>query len=475
MIARLTPTGWDSFDKILGGLPKGGVVIIAGHPGTGKTILSAKLIYEGAYRYGEPGVYASFAEDRHRFYENMSGLGLDFEKLERDGRFAYLDLPVVGRLGVSSIVELMIEATEKLKAKRLVVDSFTTLAQTFKDRAELRTFVHSILSRIVKDLDCTTILIEEIPIGVRRIGFGVEEFIADAILILRRREFDGRSLRDLAIVKLRGVELKEDKFIFTLSDGVKVFPPFTLPKLEGYRLTPPPEDLSEEVYSTGIKDLDRAIGGYPKGSTVILEVDSKVDDIGYRFNLILPLAYSFIRKHRPVIIIPSLNATHVDVISYAKYIEWPDKMEKLLRVVEVGPRIVEAEHPYLITLEGRDIREDYDRLLEYIRRFTEGRKPPLAIVGMDTLVARYGLEDSIRIISLSIVETRRVGALNVIVAKPVHRRIQDVLPSISSIHLKLTREHGALLLYGVKPRTELYVVETSVSKEGVETRLTPIR
>jgi len=451
------------------------LIIVAGHPGAGKTMLSAKLLYEGAYRYGEPGVYVSFIEDKLRFYSNMRGVGLDFEELERDGRFTYLDLPQIGKLGVSGVAELIIEAVDRLKARRLAIDSFTALAHTFEDEAELRIFVHSVLYRIARDLGCTTILVEEVPIGGRRIGFGIEEFIADDVLILRRRLLDGRPLRDLAIAKLRGRELKEDKFIFTLSGGVKVFPPFTLPKLEGYKLAPPPEDPSEEAYTTGIKDLDRAIGGYPKGSTVILEVDPRVEDTGYQLSLILPLVYSFICKHRPVIIIPPLNTTVKDIISYGRYIECPDKIEELLRVAEVSSGIEGAEHPYMITFEGKDIREDYNRLFEYIRRFMEGRKPPLVVTGMDSLIARYGLEDSIRMISLSIAEARRIDALNIVVAKPIYQMMRDILPSISRMHLKLTREHGALLLYGVKPRTELYAVEVDTSKDGVETRLTPIR
>jgi hypothetical protein len=200
-----------------------------------------------------------------------------------------------------------------------------------------------------------------------------------------------------------------------------------------------------------------------------------VEDTGYQLSLILPLVYSFICKHRPVIIIPPLNTTVKDIISYGRYIECPDKIEELLRVAEVSSGIEGAEHPYMITFEGKDIREDYNRLFEYIRRFMEGRKPPLVVTGMDSLIARYGLEDSIRMISLSIAEARRIDALNIVVAKPIYQMMRDILPSISRMHLKLTREHGALLLYGVKPRTELYAVEVDTSKDGVETRLTPIR
>ncbi|MCS7112879.1 MAG: ATPase domain-containing protein [Nitrososphaerota archaeon] len=476
MSIRLIPTGLDGFDRVLGGLLRGGLIILAGQAGTGKTILSAKILYEGAYRYGEPGVYASFAEGKPEFYSNMKGLGLDFEELEKVGLFTYLDLIPVSRLGASSVAELIIDKIDKLKAKRLVVDSFSVLAHTFKDEAELRIFVHSILSRICKDLDCTTILVEEIPIGTLRVGFGVEEFVADALIVLKRGFFDRRLLRRLEIVKLRGIELKESRFVFTLSGGVKVYSPFSLPEREGLRLANPPEDLSDNIYSTGIRDLDRVIGGYPKGSTIILEIDPKVEDIVYELSLLLPLTYSFICKRRPVIIVPSLNTMFKDIISYCKYIECPSgEARELLRVVEVGLRREKPSHPCLITLEGKDIDKDHEALLEYLRRFMDGRHPPLAIIGLDTLIANYGVEASIKAVSLSIHETRMSGGLSIILAKPIHHRIAEVIPAISRIHLKLSREHGTHLLYGVKPRTELYALEVDTSRDYIETKLTSIR
>ncbi|MEM2504964.1 MAG: ATPase domain-containing protein [Candidatus Bathyarchaeia archaeon] len=476
MLTGLTPTGLDGIDKVLGGFPKGGLIVLAGQPGTGKTILSAKILYEGGVRYSEPGVYASFTEDKHRFYSNMRGLGLDFEELENRGLFAYLDLIPVGRLGVSSIAEFIIDTVDKLKARRLVIDSFSALAQNFRDEAELRIFTHNVLYRICRNMDCTTILIEEIPIGAERIGFGVEEFIADATVILRKRLFDERILRELEIVKLRSVELKEYRFIFTLSSGVRVYPPFKLPTYDKHRLAYPPNDPSGNMYSTGVRDLDRILGGYPRGSTIVMEVDPKVEDNVYRLGLLLPVVYSFIEKHRPILIIPSLNISFEEILSYNRYIGYRDEViEELLRVVGLGLR--GEEHRCLINLEGRDIDEDYGILVNRLDQFMKGRGPPLAIIGLDSLIARYGLEDSIRMVSLSIHETMKVGGLCIIIAKPVYRyrRVVEVLPAISTMHLKLSREHGVYLLYGVKPRTGLYVMDIDVSDNLIETRLTPMR
>jgi hypothetical protein len=58
--------------------------------------------------------------------------------------------------------------------------------------------------------------------------------------------------------------------------------------------------------------------------------------------------------------------------------------------------------------------------------------------------------------------------------KPGYPKLAVRLASTATVHLKLLREHGCLLLYGVKPRTGLYGVEMDVSKGYPQPKLTPI-
>ncbi|MEB3860231.1 MAG: KaiC domain-containing protein, partial [Desulfurococcales archaeon] len=53
-------SGIEGLDELLGGgIPRGSIILVAGHPGSGKTVFSAKFLYEGATRWGEPGLYVS--------------------------------------------------------------------------------------------------------------------------------------------------------------------------------------------------------------------------------------------------------------------------------------------------------------------------------------------------------------------------------------------------------------------------------
>src|SRR5207249_5118768 len=56
-------SGVEGFDNLIeGGFPRGDLILLAGHPGSGKTMFSSQFLFTGATKYGEPGIYASFAE-----------------------------------------------------------------------------------------------------------------------------------------------------------------------------------------------------------------------------------------------------------------------------------------------------------------------------------------------------------------------------------------------------------------------------
>ena len=69
-------------DEVLGGgFPARSLILLTGNGGSGKTILSTQFLYNGAVKYGEKGVYVSFAENREDFYRNMLSLGMDMRSL----------------------------------------------------------------------------------------------------------------------------------------------------------------------------------------------------------------------------------------------------------------------------------------------------------------------------------------------------------------------------------------------------------
>jgi len=65
--------------------------------------------------------------------------------------------------------------------------------------------LHAILGKIARSMGCTTLLVVEVPHGESRMGLGVEEFVADGIILLRRRLLEDRPLRELEVTQGEGV------------------------------------------------------------------------------------------------------------------------------------------------------------------------------------------------------------------------------------------------------------------------------
>jgi circadian clock protein KaiC len=176
-------TGVAGLDRLIsGGYPKGSMIVVSGRPGTGKTLLASDFLYEGA-THGEPGLYVSFAETKGQFLANMEQFGLRFDELINRGTFSFIDLSTVVPEGVSDVLDLIVEQIAATKGKRLVIDSFTSLAQAFEKPIDARVVLHVVLGKLVHDLGCTTVVLAEMPFGVDRIGLGIEEFVADGIIV----------------------------------------------------------------------------------------------------------------------------------------------------------------------------------------------------------------------------------------------------------------------------------------------------
>ena len=76
------PSGIRGLDEVtFGGLPKGRPTLIAGGPGSGKTLMSMEFLIRGSTNYGEPGVFMAFEETAEELAQNVASLGFDLNAL----------------------------------------------------------------------------------------------------------------------------------------------------------------------------------------------------------------------------------------------------------------------------------------------------------------------------------------------------------------------------------------------------------
>jgi len=211
-------TGYSELDSLIeGGFPKNSMILLAGNAGVGKTILSAKFIYDGAVK-GERGVYVCFTETKRKFTQNLRKFGLDFEDMISERMVSILDLSVTTEIDVQSAVNRIFEEIVNLQARRLVLDSLSAMYMGLKSELERR-HLTSLIYRIIQKTECTAILIVDIPWGSKRIGEEFEEAIADGIILLESMyEGEGILKRYLRILKMRGSNHTKKTHSYVISE-----------------------------------------------------------------------------------------------------------------------------------------------------------------------------------------------------------------------------------------------------------------
>ncbi len=232
-------TGIERLDADLnGGFPVGATVLVSGGSGVGKTTLSMQYLINGA-RMGEKGVFFTATESVPMLKKHHQSFGFFDERIIKSGQITILDIwNISDRLGLDPFTydaeeayimfEVIRDITKKLHAKRLVLDSITSLCCRLPTREIIRDFIFTLGSHLAA-MQCTTVLTSEIP--PRKYMFSenaIEEFISDGIIFLGDKERSGDLIRTLQLVKMRGIAHDRTKFALNISseDGIELTPMF---------------------------------------------------------------------------------------------------------------------------------------------------------------------------------------------------------------------------------------------------------
>ena len=255
-------TGISSFDIIAkGGLPRNRTTLISGTAGSGKTIFAVQFIAAGI-ESGIPGVFVTFEESAADIRKNMLSFGWDMATWEAEGKLAFVDASPdpeiesveMGGFDLGALLARVTHAVKKVKAERVAVDSLGAVFSQFSDQSIVRSELFRIASAL-KALGVTAVLTAERTDDYGPIArFGVEEFIADNVMILRNvLEAESRR-RTIEILKFRGCDHQKGEYPFTIvpDGGVIVIP------LSAMHLSMRSSDIR---VSSGNAALDTMCGG----------------------------------------------------------------------------------------------------------------------------------------------------------------------------------------------------------------------
>ena len=262
-------SGINGLDEITGGgLPKGRPTLICGSAGCGKTLFAMQFLVHGAEN-DEPGVFVSFEETESELEKNFASLGIDLKTLEEQKKIAieYIsmersEIEEAGEFDLEGLFIRLAYAVEQIGAKRIVLDTieaiFSGLPNEFVLRAELRR-----LFNWLKSQGLTAIITGERGENTLT-RYGLEEYVADCVILLDNPVVNKISTRNLRIIKYRGSSHGYNEYPFLIDeDGISVLPITSL-LLE--------HEASTQHISTGIEILDTMLGGegFYKGSSILV-------------------------------------------------------------------------------------------------------------------------------------------------------------------------------------------------------------
>lgn len=232
--------GIDGFDAVAGGgLPEGRTTLLAGTAGSGKTMFALQFIMTGVKKYDQPGVIVTFEEAPEELKQNVASLGWDVDALVESGKVAIVDVsPEPGEevieAGVFDLTALMARiefAVNRVGAKRVVLDAIGAIFPQFSDSSLVRRELHRIATGL-RRLGVTSLLTVERAEEYGAIArFGVGEFVADNVVILRNQLEQERRRRTIEILKFRGSSHRKGECPYTISypDGITIVPLSSIP------------------------------------------------------------------------------------------------------------------------------------------------------------------------------------------------------------------------------------------------------
>ena len=262
-------TGIQGLDVVTnGGIPKNRPTLLLGNTGCGKTIMAMEFLVRGIEMFDEPAVFMSFEEKTDELEMNVKSLGFDLNKQILDNKIflehvniSQQHIPETGKYDIEGIFFRLDIAIAKVKAKRVVLDSLDTLFHNF-DPQILRLEFKRLISWL-KDKKVTTIITGEIGEAflTRR---GVQEYVADCVIILDNRVVNQIATRRLRIVKYRGSIHGNNEYPFVIDEkGITVLP--VIANADELK-------SSSKRISSGLTDLDKMLDnqGFFVGSSILI-------------------------------------------------------------------------------------------------------------------------------------------------------------------------------------------------------------
>jgi len=264
-------TGVPELDIVLdGGFPLGSLVVFAGGPGTGKTILAQQICFAAATPEHKAIYYTTLAEPHDKLVRYLRGFEF-FDEAVLEERVEFINLGDLlleegspGGDPLGPVITEIVRACFERKPCVVVIDSAKAI-RDFADAQTLRKLLYELTGKVAHS---NTVVLFLGEYADEEIDSSPEFSLADGIVQFAYEAREPIDRRWLRVRKLRGTRHLAGKHSFQIGEpGITVYP-----RLETVAIAPRDEPSGGERISSGIARLDELLGGGIQGgeATAIL-------------------------------------------------------------------------------------------------------------------------------------------------------------------------------------------------------------
>jgi KaiC/GvpD/RAD55 family RecA-like ATPase len=340
-------------------------------------------------------------------------------------------------------IEMAYDVVDKALPERtlVVIDSIDALSEKYGVPAAR--LINTLQKDLVEGVGSNIVYVLETPDPLL-------DYLGDGVIYLSLNSTTGRRIRELDILKLRGCEIRQSKYVYTLLGGrVRTFEYSRYLKPDKPKLFTAEDDPDKMHVSTGNPELDAMVdGGLRKGTITLIELSPGVPVVASSLieNAII---CNFASQGRGVAWIPTKKTgaepAREELLGFLK----EDTFDKYVRILEPHAATGEPK-PYALTLEGEDVRVDMKwQDVEYALRNTES--PNLAIIGFDSLESIYGPAVLDGLMDFLTTLLNRDGILVATVTPSV--KSTSRLSDLAHTHLRIDKMSGVTMIRGEEPYT----------------------